>query len=74
MSEIKALTELAAHIRKVAGEIHEPGTSPVGQFQTAVHFELPKPVRNPDLRLLELELGQLAARIESYLGSRQRGT
>lgn len=70
MSEIKALTELAAHIRRVAGEIHEPGTSPVGQFQTAIHYELPKPIRDPALRTLELELGQLAARIESYLASR----
>jgi hypothetical protein len=74
MSEIEALTELAAQMREVAVQIHEPGTSPVSKFQTAVLFELPKPVRDPDLRMLELELLQFAGRIESYLRSRRYAT
>jgi hypothetical protein len=36
----------------------------------AVTFELPKPVADPDLRMLESEVLQLAGKIERYLASR----
>jgi hypothetical protein len=71
MSEINALTELAAHMREVAERIHQPGSSPVGQFPNAILFELPAAIRDPELRELERQLGQLAATIDTYLGSRR---
>ena len=53
MSEIEALTELVAQLRKIAEQIHQPGSSPVGQFGNAIHFEPPKPIRDPQLREIE---------------------
>jgi hypothetical protein len=71
MEHEQLLGDLAQRLRDIAGQIHEPGTSPIGQFQTTILFDLPKPSRDPDLRMLESELLQFAGRIESYLRSRR---
>jgi hypothetical protein len=70
MDHEQVLTDLAQRLRDVAGHIREPGTNLVGQFQNAVFFELPKAVRDGNLRMLELELVQLAGRIEGYWAAR----
>jgi hypothetical protein len=67
----QVLRGLAQRLRDVAGQIHEPGTSAVGQFQSTVLFELPKAISDHELRAIETELVQLAGKIESYLGSRR---